>query len=158
MTFLKLFFLAFVSLSAGSLASAGVFTVLVSVGLIPRFAGKTHTSKKISLFEEMVVAGTIIGGLVSVFAPFCMIGEKILDAGWIPQQVWQAAGSLMIAIYGIFAGMFVGCLALAIAEMLDSIPILARRIGFRHGIGAAILGMAVGKLLGSLYYFYAGIN
>ncbi len=93
-----------------------------------------------------------------MFAPFCMIGEKILDAGWIPQQVWQAAGSLMIAIYGIFAGMFVGCLALAIAEMLDSIPILARRIGFRHGIGAAILGMAVGKLLGSLYYFYAGIN
>ena len=81
MTFLKLFFLAFVSLSAGSLASAGVFTVLVSVGLILRFAGKTHTSKKIFLFEEMVVAGTIIGGLVSVFAPFCMIGEKILDAG-----------------------------------------------------------------------------
>lgn len=158
MTFLKLFFLAFVSLSAGCLASAGVFTVLVSVGLIPRFAGKTHTSKKIFLFEEMVVAGTIIGGLVSVFEPFCMLGERVLDTGWIMPQVWQAAGSLLIGIYGLFAGMFVGCLALAIAEMLDSIPILARRIGFRHGIGAAILGMAVGKLIGSLYYFYAGIR
>ena len=35
--------------------------------------------------------------------------------------------------------MFIGCLALAIAEMLDSIPIFARRISFRHGLGWAIL-------------------
>ena len=46
-----------------------------------------------------------------------------------------------------------GCLALAIAEMLDSIPIFARRISFRHGLGWAILGMAAGKLCGSLLYF-----
>ena len=46
-----------------------------------------------------------------------------------------------------------GCLALAIAEMLDSIPIFARRISFRHGLGGAILGMAAGKICGSLFYF-----
>lgn len=158
MTFLKLFFLAFVSLSAGMLASAGVFTVLVSVGLIPRFAGKTHTSKKVFLYEEMVVGGTILGGLVSVFEPFFRLGEAVLTSGWLPMQIWQAIGNIFIGVYGVFAGMFVGCLALAIAEMLDSIPILARRIGFRHGIGAAILGMAIGKLAGSLYYFWMGIH
>lgn len=53
----------------------------------------------------------------------------------------------------IISGMFIGCLALAIAEMLDSIPIFARRISFRHGLGWAILGMAAGKLCGSLLYF-----
>ncbi|MDY3657348.1 MAG: stage V sporulation protein AB [Lachnospiraceae bacterium] len=37
--------------------------------------------------------------------------------------------------------------------MLDSIPIFARRISFRHGLGWAILGMAAGKLCGSLLYF-----
>ena len=158
MTFLKLFLLGFLSLSAGMLASAGVFTVLVSVGLIPRFAGKTHTSKKVFLYEEMVVAGTILGGLVSVFEPFLLLGKKILASGWISLQIWQVVGNVFIGAYGVFAGMFVGCLALAIAEMLDSIPILARRIGFRHGIGAAILGMAIGKLAGSLYYFWVGIH
>ena len=56
-------------------------------------------------------------------------------------------------LLGFFAGMFIGCLALAIAEMLDSIPIFARRISFRHGLGWAILGMAAGKLCGSLLYF-----
>ncbi|MFQ9479331.1 stage V sporulation protein AB [Waltera sp.] len=37
--------------------------------------------------------------------------------------------------------------------MLDSIPIFARRISFRHGLGGAILGMAAGKICGSLFYF-----
>ena len=58
-------------------------------------------------------------------------------------------------IFGLFAGMFIGCLALAIAEMLDSIPIFTRRISFRHGIGLAILTMAAGKLCGSLFYFWS---
>lgn len=35
-----------VGLGAGILVSAGVFTVLLSVGLVPRFAGKTHTGEK----------------------------------------------------------------------------------------------------------------
>ncbi len=43
---------------------------------------------------------------------------------------------------------------MAIAEMLDSIPIFARRIGFRHGLGIAVIAMALGKMAGSLFYFY----
>ncbi len=44
--FLKSVFMAVIGLSFGFLVSAGVFTVLIAVGLVPRFAGKTHTSKK----------------------------------------------------------------------------------------------------------------
>ncbi len=46
--------------------------------------------------------------------------------------------------------------ALAIAEMLDSIPIFARRMKFRHGVGIVILCMAIGKTIGSLIYFING--
>ena len=145
--FLKILFLGLLGGSFGLLASAGVFTVLVAVGLVPRFAGKTHTGKKILLYEEMEVAGTIFGGLITVFAPFLNVGE------WLPD--W--AGTVFIIAYGLFGGMFVGCLALAIAEMLDSIPIFTRRIGFRHGIGIVILCIAVGKLWGSLIYFVIGL-
>ena len=45
-------------------------------------------------------------------------------------------------------------MALAIAEMLDSIPILTRRIGFRHGLGLMVLSIAMGKAVGSLLYFW----
>ena len=151
-------FLIIFSASYGLLAAAGVFTVLVAVGLVPRFAGKTHTGKKVVLYEEMVIFGTITGCVLSIFSRYCRFG-----AWWqqrFPEQmkVLLAAGNVLQAIYGLFAGMFIGCLALAIAEMLDSIPILTRRISFRHGIGAVVLGMALGKLSGSLFYFWAEMH
>ena len=49
---LKYLLLAISGLSFGSLAAAGVFTVLVAVGLIPRFAGKTRTAGKIIFYDE----------------------------------------------------------------------------------------------------------
>lgn len=127
--------------SFGLTASAGVFTVLISVGLIPRFAGKTHTARKVFFYEDMVVIGTILGGIASVFP----IGRGLVPYGWLKD--------ILLVIYGVFSGIFVGCLALAIAEMLDAIPIFARRIGFRKGLGVAILAVALGKLSGSLFYF-----
>lgn len=151
-------FLIVLGASYGLLAAAGVFTVLVAVGLVPRFAGRTHTARKVVLYEEMVIFGTILGCVLSVFSRYCQIGA------WLQQRfpAWEKqllfAGNALQGLYGIFAGMFIGCLALAIAEMLDSIPIFARRISFRHGLGFAILGMAAGKLFGSLIYFAAELH
>lgn len=147
------FLLLFSGVSFGLLAAAGVFTVLTAVGLVPRFAGKTHTARWIVLYEEMVIWGTILGAFISIFPEYSQLGA-FLEGLWPDREVLRAAvGGLVQAAAGIFAGMFVGCLALAIAEMLDSIPIFARRISLRHGIGLVILSMAVGKLCGSLYYF-----
>ncbi|MBR1701460.1 MAG: stage V sporulation protein AB [Lachnospiraceae bacterium] len=144
-------FLIIIGASFGLLAAAGVFTVFVAVGIIPRFAGRTHTANKIFLYEEMVTIGSIIGGLVSIFPEYCQLGAFLQahHAAW-----YKAAGTFIQAVFGLFAGMFVGCLALAIAEMLDSIPIFSRRISFRHGLGLAVFGMALGKLCGSLFYFW----
>lgn len=146
-------FLAIVGMSFGVLAAAGVFTVLVAVGLVPRFAGKTHTARKVLLYEEMVIFGTIVGGLVSVFPEYSQFGAFWNQHFLGHIQLWRSIGMGIQALFGLFAGMFVGCLALAIAEMLDSIPIFTRRISFRHGIGLAILSVAIGKLCGSLFYF-----
>lgn len=158
--FLKQIFLATCGLSFGLLASAGVFTVLASVGLIPRFAGKMHVAKKVFVMEEAVIFGTIIGGFFSIFSDYGRLGSFILSRqifGERTAQIWKWMGSGFLSFGGIFAGMFVGCLALAIAEMLDSIPIFSRRIGFRHGLGVAITAAAIGKVLGSLVYFAKGI-
>ena len=160
MIFLKQIFLGICGLSFGFLASAGVFTVLVSVGLIPRFAGKMHVARKVFALEETVVLGTICGGLFSVFSDFGHLGGYVLSQEIFGPEtvlIWKWAGQIFLALGGLFAGMFVGCLALAIAEMLNSIPIFARRIGFRHGLGVAISAAALGKVTGSLIYFIKGI-
>ena len=150
---MRILFLVLLGLGYGMLASAGVFTVFVAVGLVPRFAGKTHTAGKILLYEEMVVFGTLIGGLWSVYPEFSQV------AAWAQQKfpayltLIKGLGIVAQGVFGLFSGMFVGCLALAIAEMLDSFPILSRRISFRHGLGWAILSLALGKVFGSFWYF-----
>lgn len=148
----KSVFLGIVGLASGLGVSGGVFTTLIAVGLIPRFAGKTHTAKHIFLYEEMVVCGTLFGGLVSVFFPFLKIREWVERLKPL-QMIYPYISVGFLCIYGVFAGIFVGCLALAIAEMLDTIPIFARRLKFRHGIGVVIFGMAIAKTVGSLIYF-----
>ncbi len=155
---MRIIFLSVLGGSFGLLSAAGVFTVLVAVGLVPRFAGKTHTAGHAVLYEEMVIFGTLVGSFLSIFNRYCQFG-----AWWqtrFPQCVNLLLGIGMAGqiICGLFAGMFVGCLALAIAEMLDSIPIFARRVSFRHGIGCAILSVAAGKLCGSVFYFLAELH
>lgn len=153
MTWLRRGFLLSVGSTYGLLSAAGVFTVLAAVGLVPRFAGRTHTANRVWLYEEMVIWGTVFGCFVSVFEERC--GLFVWLAGRFPEQValWRIGGQTLLILAGLFAGMFVGCLALAIAEMLDSIPILARRISFHGGIYYVIFSMALGKLAGSLIYF-----
>jgi len=154
---LKQVLLGIIGVSSGLIVSAGVFTVLISVGLIPRFAGKMHVARKIFVLEEMVVLGTLVGGFFSVFSDWGMIGEFVrghkLFGISATEGIWSLIATVVLIIFGVFAGIFVGCLALAIAEMLNTIPVFARRIGFRHGLGIAILAVAFGKLAGSLIYF-----
>lgn len=148
MTLLKYGLLIISGASFGLMAAAGVFTVLIAVGLVPRFAGRTDTANHILFYEDCVVFGTITGMLFSVFEKMHPYSKLILMHISIPAEI----------IIGFFTGCFVGCLALSIAEMLDSIPIFARRIRLRWGIGIAILAAAFGKMSGALLYFLRGIQ
>lgn len=147
--------LGFSGVCFGFLTAAGVFTVLTAVGLIPRFIGETHSAKEVWIYEDMVIAGTILGGGYSVFFSVINVND------WLMKHFSESIGLFImwsiLLLIGIFGGMFVGCLALAIAEMLDSIPIFTRRISFRHGLGLMVLSIALGKLCGSLFYFFTGL-
>ena len=139
-------FLAFVGGSFGLLSAAGVFTVFSTVGLVPRFAGKTHSAKEILLYENMIVLGTIIGCLMSIWPDTWNRTLVRLEEVTGNLVFWVWFQNFWLILIGLFSGMFVGCFALSIAEMLDSIPIFTRRISFRKGIGLAICGVAAGKL------------
>lgn len=125
----------------GIASAAGVFTALTATGLIPRFTAKTHTAKYTMWYENVVVLGVGAGVCCSIYTGCYQINLGVTVA------------TIMQLVYGVFSGMYVGCLALAIAEMLDSIPVLTRRIQLKKGMGIAVLGIAFGKLTGSLIYF-----
>ncbi len=144
--YLKFILMAVSAFGFGLLSSAGVFTVFVSVGLVPRFADKTHTAAYIIKYENAIVAGAALGCILSVFH------ERLVP---ILSGLGEAPllGKFLLGFFGIFAGMFVGCFAIAIAELLNTIPIFERRVSLGKGSGIVILSIALGKTIGSLLYY-----
>ena len=79
--------------------------------------------------------------------------EYILDNG-IPFQIHGTAGKNISGNHGTMSGIFVGCLAVALAEALNGTAIFARRAKLQMGLSFTVLSVAVGKVLASLLQFY----
>ena len=134
----KQILMALIGLSAGSIVAGGLFGFVVSLGIVSDFADRTGTAHRIGLYEDAVAGGGILGNLVLLY------------------DIPLTAISPLMGVFGIFSGVFVGCWALALAEVLNVFPIFLRRINVTKGIGFVILGIAVGKVLGASAYFFFG--
>ncbi|MCM1102629.1 MAG: stage V sporulation protein AB [Clostridium sp.] len=144
--------LAILGLGFGVFTAGGVFTTVIVVALIPRFAARFHTAYKIELYEEWIVAGAVAGGIFGVYSHLWE------TPSWEERgMLLKCAGIALVILWAFFTGMFVGCLALAIEEMLGGLPVFARRVHLRKGLGIIILSIAAAKLAGSLCYFYFGL-
>lgn len=130
-------FLCLVGLTAGFAVSAGTFAFMIVIGVIPRMIGKCNRAAETMHFENAIILGGILGNLISVFL-----------------EIRIPFGVLFLCAYGISAGIFVGCIAVALAEILNTFPIMFRRIGLKQGLPYVMVVMALGKTLGALYYFF----
>ena len=151
--FWQTIFLWMIGLSSGLMVSAGVFTVLFVVGLVPRFAGRTETAWCEMFYEECLIAGGILADIVSVYPIKGSTGQILsmfLPDGGLTAKVIT---TVFLILIGVFSGIFVGCLSIALSEVLDGIPIFARRIRFKKGLSIAVLAIALGKAAGSFIYF-----
>lgn len=127
--------LAAVGLSSGMIVAAGTFAFIVMIGIITRLAQRTMTAGYTSLFENSIMLGGVIGNI------------------WLIYGVHIPLGPLILLSYGLFSGIFVGCLAMALAEVLKVFPILVRRLGITVGIPIIVAAVAAGKLAGGLVQF-----
>lgn len=129
-------FLGFIGLAAGGAVAAGTFAFIIVIGVVPRMIAKCNLAKHTVLFENMIVFGGIVGNLISVFTG-------------LPLPL----GRGLLMLFGLSAGIFVGCIAVALAEILNTFPILFRRFWIKEGLPWIMLFMALGKSVGSMYYF-----
>lgn len=139
----------------GCLVAGGVFTVLFVVGLVPRFACKTGTARYEIFYEECIIWGVTLGAILSIYEFPLKIGTYI---SLLPHMLYQMVTNVSMIVIGGFSGIFVGCLALATAEMLDAVPIFARRVRLKGGFNYFVFAIALGKMCGSLCYFLMGFH
>lgn len=139
--FLKEVFLVFIGLSAGGIIAAGVFAFLAIIGIFPRLIGITHTKKHIMLYESLIILGGVLGNVWDIY-------EFPIGFG----------GNLVLGIYGLSSGIFVGILVMSLAETLKALPVISRRIHLAVGLQYMILSLGLGKLIGSLLYFTGNLG
>lgn len=130
--------MAVVGLCGGLAVAGGLFALIIALGLVAEFADQTHTARHILWYEDAVAAGGILGNLISIYQFPLPFGE---------------AGA---GIFRIFAGVFVGAWAMALTEIINIIPIFARRLDFRRGLELLIVSMALGRTAGALIFYYFG--
>lgn len=131
-------FLALIGLASGIAVSAGIFAFIMSLGVIERMADVTHTAKYIRLYETIVFLGAVSGNIFYIY------------------RLNIHMGVIACAVFALLSGTFTGMVAIAIAEILNSIPIMMRRINIHKGLGFIVLSIALGKMVGAFLQFLHG--
>lgn len=129
-------FLGLLGLSAGIAVAGGLFSFIIGLGVISDFADRTHTGDKVLLYEECTALGGILGNIFSIY------------------KIQIPFGEVLMPVFGIFSGIFVGCWSMALAEILNIFPIFIRRAKVLKAIPYIIMGMAFGKGIGALIYYF----
>ena len=130
--------LGIIGLSSGLLVAGGLYGFIVSLGVISDLADRTKTASKILLYENAIILGGVLGNIVDVY------------------RIYIRGTETLMAIFGLFAGIFVGCWSMALAEVLNVFPIFVRRGKLVKYLPCLILSLALGKCVGALIYFVGG--
>ena len=128
----------FISLSAGLVISSAIFSFIAAIGIVPRLAKKSKTEEHIKIYETSIaIAGTT--------------GAIWLSISFNIDFVFL---NFVIAFLVFCSGIFLGVLAVSLAEVMDVIPILFRRAKLKFGLWLLVYAIAFGKALGTIIYFY----
>lgn len=136
MNLIKYITLILIGFCSGIVISGAVFAFIAIIGLVPRLAKRTNTTKHIRLYEQAIILGGIFGTSTLIFNYYIPLSNFI------------------IIFLALCSGIFIGSLAISLAEILDVVPILSRRARIQSGMQYFVLAIAIGKFIGSIIYFY----
>lgn len=124
-----------IGICSGGLVAAGMFAFVTMIGVVSRMTARTKTVRYIMLYEDLVVIGAAVGNVLFLYEP---------------PLIMPMTGAVWRIVFGFFAGVYVGCLSIALAELLNVVPIFSRRIRLHRGLMAFVLTFAFGKMLGAV--------
>lgn len=104
--------------------------------VIPRLTHRTGTAVHLYGYENTIILGGTLGNILFLFVgnfPLSYVG---------------------LAVFGLFSGIFIGCLAMALAESLRVIPIFVKRLKMKEGLPIILIAIALGKLVGTIFQYF----
>ncbi|MEW6724342.1 MAG: stage V sporulation protein AB [Bacillota bacterium] len=127
--------LAVVGLAQGAVVGTALVAFVTILDIVPRLAQATNTRPLLNLYQWSLVIGATVGAT-------------------IPLQTMTLHGPVVLAAgVGLVAGTFFGLITSAVAEVLNVLPILGRRLRMTSYISLFVWALLLGKALGSLVYW-----
>ena len=75
-------FLVFLGLCSGVIIAGGLTGLLIGLSIVPRYAGITHTARYMLLYEDITLAGTVLGNLLYLFKWKISLGMPFPEFFW----------------------------------------------------------------------------
>ncbi|WP_150270939.1 stage V sporulation protein AB [Paenibacillus tepidiphilus] len=123
-------------IAGGIAVGGGVIALFIVLDMVPRLAQLTSSYDKVHWYEGAMVGGSLIGTVSDFW------GWKI------------AAGPVAELVVGLLNGIFIGMLAAALTEVLNVLPILAKRLRMTRYLFGLLMAMVCGKVAGSLFDWF----
>ncbi len=130
-------FFAIIGLCCGTIVAGGLFGLITKLKLITRFADVTHTTSYLKHYENAIAVGATLGNILFLF----------------PISLNIPLARLLLISFALFAGMFIGCLATALAEVLNVTAVFSRRMRLHSHLGLIMISTSLGRFVGSIFYF-----
>lgn len=126
----------FQAFASGVVIAGGIFSFMAMIGIVPRLAQRSNTKNLTMIYEDAIMLGGVVGALKMFVDIKIFVG---------------LFGAIVLTFTN---GIFVGVLAVSLAEVLNVIPIFVRRAKITKGITAMIVALALGKFFGSIVDFF----
>jgi len=121
-----------VGLAGGFAVGSAFVALLIVLDLIPRLVQLTRAYRRSAAFESGILFGALYWSSADLF-------------DWSFRFASRA-----LLLPAIFQGLFVGMFAAALTEVLNVIPIVAKRLKLKPYLQSLLLAMVLGKIAGSL--------
>lgn len=125
--------------SAGFITAAAYVAFIAMIGIFPKIAAKTKTAKECILYENVLMIGVLCFTLLYFCISFSSAG--ITQTELLPKEI----GIPFLILFGLFGGVYTGFLIGGLSEVLNILPIYARKTHIKKRISYTIYFLAIGK-------------
>lgn len=128
--------LTIITVFGGGVAAGGALAAFITlIKLIPRLLELTATENFVKLYENVFALGSIVF-TVLYFGDFSF-----------------ALPNICAAPIGVIIGIFIGLFSSALAEVLNVIPAMSKKLKIKNELKYIIYALMLGKVCGSFYFW-----
>ena len=133
--FFRLLALVLIAFGGGIVVGGAITAFLTILKIVPRLVQITETWNQIKLYHSTIIV-SFIGSILVYFSNFNLNLPRFI-----------------VAPIGLVYGVFIGLLSSSLAEVLNVIPVLSKKIKIKDSLKYTVWALLGGKVAGALIFW-----